>query len=271
MDAIGGAAAGATAGSVVPGLGTAIGAGVGALAGGIGSIISGSKNLKGIRETNEANKAMAKSQMKFQERMSNTAHQRQTKDMIAAGLNPILSATGGSGASAPAGATATMQAPDYSFIGDSLKGGINSGMALMSTMSSLKAQDSQTAKTLAETLNVLEQKKAIGAGIRGQELANAKAEGINPSEIERAKYEKDRSHTAKQREEAEMRYRKLRSKEDEKNVWLDKKEEQIGGWLENLNSGAELFRKFIPFTSPSPKRRSPRGFDPQYPAGGRLP
>ena len=82
---------------------------LGGLASGIGSWFSSKQVEQGQREANDQNVALSREQMAFQERMSNTAHQREVADLRAAGLNPILSAN--SGASSPSGSLATVVNP----------------------------------------------------------------------------------------------------------------------------------------------------------------
>lgn len=77
----------------------------------VGGAIAGGLGLGGSAVSAAASARQAREQMAFQERMSSTAHQREVADLRAAGLNPVLSAMGGGGATTPGGAMG--EVPDY--------------------------------------------------------------------------------------------------------------------------------------------------------------
>lgn len=162
--------------------------------------IQNRENIAMQKDTNAMNAAMAREQMAFQERMSNTAHQREMEDLRNAGLNPILSATGGSGASVPSGTSSTAVAPKSQFA-EALSGSINSGLSLAAAESDLNFKNSQTAKTLADTANSLEQAKVISEQITGSKLANAKQQATMQADIQRAK-----ASTVREQRDADAAY-----------------------------------------------------------------
>jgi len=112
---------------------------------------AGQFNQSSARETSEFNAKEAKINRKFQKNMSNTAHQRQVKDLRAAGLNPILSAKYG-GASSPtgnaaSGVAATMPMYDQQ---DIFTPAVNSALNTYQTSQQGKSIDTQIQKMSQE-------------------------------------------------------------------------------------------------------------------------
>lgn len=103
------------------------------------ALIGGAASLLGGASANRSNAKQAAQNRAFQADMSNTAHQREVHDLKLAGLNPILSATGGSGASTPSGSVAQMQ--------DALTPAVSTALQTKRLHADLKQLEAQTALT----------------------------------------------------------------------------------------------------------------------------
>lgn len=154
-------------------LGTLVGGGLGFLAGGPVGAIAGSSMLGSIGgsfdqqeaqgEANAANAQAAAEQMRFQERMSSTAHQRQVADLKAAGLNPMLSVNSGS----PGAAGASAQSKSV------MEGNSFNAVQAAQTMLSLKKLNSEIAVLNSQAAKNTMEAKVASKGIPEADIKNS--------------------------------------------------------------------------------------------------
>lgn len=104
--------------------------------------------------TNRSNRGIARDQMTFQERMSNTSAQRSAEDYRRAGLNPGLAYE--RGASTPGGASATM--------GDALGSGVNSA---------------QSARALKQSMDIARHQSEADFALKREQAGAARAANIH--------------------------------------------------------------------------------------------
>ena len=146
----------------------------------LASVASGVAGFLGQQDTNAQNRQLAAENTAFQERLSNTAYQRQVKDLEASGLNPMLAYVKGGGASTPSGTVATMQSPAAAGVSSAYQSAsTRESHARTATEQKRPAQVSaQTRETESKIPVNEEQVKKISQEINNLKTENDKAQAL---------------------------------------------------------------------------------------------
>lgn len=211
-----------------------------ALASAGANVLGGLLGKSGQDKANALNYRIAKEQMAFQERMSNTAYQRAAGDLEKAGLNRILAL--GSPASSPGGASATMQNAN-ALLGTSLGAAANSALAakrLSEDMKTMTATRKQIEASVLKTESETRRNNLMNVGL--SQVADALTEGrnlfdyINPFQDAASAIDSARGWTTDKLESASSAYQS--AKETAKNV-----KDKTGKWFRGVWDKAGDFKR----------------------------
>lgn len=117
---------------------------------------------------NTFNAIQAQKQMDFQKMMSDTSHQREVKDLLAAGLNPILSANGG--ASTPSGSSASADTS-----ATTLKAQMAMQQMQIGAQMKMQEQNIESAQKIAKWNNSLQRELGFAQLKNNEAIANINA------------------------------------------------------------------------------------------------
>lgn len=174
------------------------------IAAGIGGTIYSARSAKAEAEKNR----------RFQAEMSDTAHRREVRDLMAAGLNPVLSAN--RGASSPSGAVADV--PD---LGDSASRSVASALAINQARAEISLTRAQADREAATAEFTRMQSGEFGEGTQNRlrtlaanadvsELTAQERRQVLPIAIDRALAELDQTRSSARSLKAIARLNELR-------------------------------------------------------------
>lgn len=230
----------------------------------IGSLVSGIMNYQGVKSANKASAREAAINRAWMEQMSNTAHQREVADLRAAGLNPILSASG-SGASTPSSSAPVMQAANNWKLDTSFSSAKNVATGIMDVAEGLSNIDLQK----AQALNASSAAENLALKNEAQELQNIEQRATMKYRVDKEKYGAHIAAKNYDRTVEEVLRDIDFARQDRSSAAMDlrmhnKRRDAYGDDLFGLKNGAGNIREVGGFLAPILKKASEPLFEYYY-------